>query len=200
MNGNREYPDVRVARTRKRLKDALLKLLGEKSIHELKVKELAEQAGVNRVTFYDHYDSLENLLWELVEDKLREYERIIELKETRAGTWEEVHAQSFKQVIQTIEHIRGNEMFYRVMLLAGGDTRVADFIHERLSQSLLKALSRMNPPPAGVDLAIYAHWTAGGVISFIKHWLRNDQSLSDKFMVDQLRKIAFASASVLNGD
>lgn len=197
MNANREYPDIRVARTRKRLKDALLKLLEHKSIHDMKVKELAELAGVNRVTFYDHYDSLEKLLWELVEDKLREYERIIETQDTGVGTWEEAHAQSFKQVIQTIEHIRGNERFYRVMLLGNGDARVEDFIHERLSQSLLKVLARISPPPAGVDLAIYAQWTIGGAISLFKHWLLHIQTLPDSFMIDQLRKLTFASSQVL---
>lgn len=200
MKIHAEHSDVRVARTRKRLKDALLELLEKKNIHELRVKELTEQAGVSRVTFYDHYDSLDRLFWELVEDKLREYERIIEPKDAEAGTWEEAHSLSFKQVIQTIEHIRSHEDFYRIMLLGNGDPRVADFIHERLSQSLFKAMSRIDPPPAGIDLAMYAHWAMGGAMRLFKYWLRNMETLSDAYMIDQLRKLSNATIQVLKAN
>lgn len=197
MDGAKEYPDIRVARTRRRLKEALLGLMEHKRIHDLKVKEVAERAGVNRVTFYDHYDSLEALLWELVDDKMREYERIIEVIEPPADSLSEVQTQQFRKVVQTIEHIRNNSAFYRVMLLGNGDHRVAEIVHERLSQSLLKAMSRLDPPPAGIDLIVYAHWTIGGAISLFKLWLRNDRTMSDLFMIDQLRKVTAASARVL---
>jgi AcrR family transcriptional regulator len=197
MSGRPEYPDARVARTRRRLKEALLSLLAERNLRELTVKEVAKRAGVNRVTYYDHYESLEKLLWDLVEDKLAEYASIIELKERPPGTLDAAHQAHMKQVILTVEHIRSNEAFYRVMLLGNGVPQVADRLHERLCQTLLSALARIQPPPRELDLHVYAHWIMGGAISLFKYWLSNDLKLSDAFIIDQLRKMSAASAQAL---
>lgn len=42
--------------------EALLALLDEKDFEYITVKELCEKAGVNRSTFYLHYDSMDDLL------------------------------------------------------------------------------------------------------------------------------------------
>ena len=54
--------DKRVIRTRKRLHNALLKLMKTKNIREITVKELVEEAGINRSTFYLHYNSVPEIL------------------------------------------------------------------------------------------------------------------------------------------
>ena len=46
--------------------EALLLLLERKDIQYITVKEICEKAGVNRTTFYLHYDSISDLLEETV--------------------------------------------------------------------------------------------------------------------------------------
>ena len=46
--------------------EALLLLLGEKDFERITVKELCEKAGVNRATFYLHYENLNDLLDETI--------------------------------------------------------------------------------------------------------------------------------------
>lgn len=48
--------DTRVQYTRRRLRDAILEMLREKSIDKITIKEICEAAGLNRGTFYLHYD------------------------------------------------------------------------------------------------------------------------------------------------
>ena len=50
-----EKTDPRVARTRKLIQDAFLAVLQEKGFEELSVQDVADRAGINRVTFYDHF-------------------------------------------------------------------------------------------------------------------------------------------------
>jgi AcrR family transcriptional regulator len=45
----------RVLRTTKAIDRALLKLLQEQSPEEITIQEIADEAGINRVTFYAHY-------------------------------------------------------------------------------------------------------------------------------------------------
>lgn len=46
--------------------EAFLELLGEKDFPYITVKEICSRAGVNRSTFYLHYETIEDLLAESV--------------------------------------------------------------------------------------------------------------------------------------
>lgn len=54
--------DVRVERTRRALQEALFALARERPLDELTVADIAQRAGVNRSSFYQHYADKETLL------------------------------------------------------------------------------------------------------------------------------------------
>ena len=64
--------DTRVQYTKKVLKDALLRLLQSKPIAKVSIKELCEEAGLNRGTFYLHYNEPNDVLMEIEGDFIRE--------------------------------------------------------------------------------------------------------------------------------
>ena len=53
---------------------ALLTLLDSKDFELISVKEICETAGVNRSTFYLHYDNVNDLLQETVEAILQRHD------------------------------------------------------------------------------------------------------------------------------
>jgi AcrR family transcriptional regulator len=53
--------------TARLMDQALLKLLGEKDMEYISVKEICERAGVNRSTFYLHYETIGDLIEETLE-------------------------------------------------------------------------------------------------------------------------------------
>lgn len=55
------------------MNQALIKLLEEKDIEYISVKEICERAGVNRSTFYLHYETISDLLEETTEYVLRQF-------------------------------------------------------------------------------------------------------------------------------
>ena len=60
--------DRRKQYTRMALKDSLLKLLQEKQISSITIKEICELADINRSTFYAHYSSQYDLLDSIEEE------------------------------------------------------------------------------------------------------------------------------------
>ena len=73
-----EKTDARKRYTQLVLKQALLKLLKEKPVNKITVKEVCELAQLNRATFYAHYrdcfallESIENELIDAFEESLR---------------------------------------------------------------------------------------------------------------------------------
>ena len=61
--------DRRVRKTKRQLRLALMKLMADKSIKDISVRELAAIADINRGTFYIHYKDVYDLLSSL-EDEL----------------------------------------------------------------------------------------------------------------------------------
>ncbi len=58
----------RVRMTKMLLKNALIDIMKTKSIHMISIKEICEEADVNRSTFYRHYNTQYDLYDEIIED------------------------------------------------------------------------------------------------------------------------------------
>ena len=69
-----EKVDRRVRKTRRQLREGLARLLEEKSIRDIKVKELVEEVDINRSTFYLHYSDIYDMLKQLEEELSPEVE------------------------------------------------------------------------------------------------------------------------------
>lgn len=55
--------------TRKAIKDAFITLLEERPLHEITVKSIVEQCGINRNSFYYHFQDLPALIEEIVKEE-----------------------------------------------------------------------------------------------------------------------------------
>lgn len=58
----------RVRMTKMLLKNALIDIMKNKSIHLVSIKEICEEADVNRSTFYRHYNTQYDLYDEIIDD------------------------------------------------------------------------------------------------------------------------------------
>lgn len=63
----------RVAVTKRMLKEGLLRLLEEKPLEKVHVNELCRESGINRATFYRHYETPHDVLEELELDIVGEF-------------------------------------------------------------------------------------------------------------------------------
>ncbi|MDM8287725.1 TetR/AcrR family transcriptional regulator [Slackia piriformis] len=71
--------DLRVERTQRAIKEAFRELVCEKDAGRITVKELTERAGINRKTFYLHFQSIEELYSAVLQDIMDKYFREREL-------------------------------------------------------------------------------------------------------------------------
>lgn len=62
--------DPRVLRTRKLITDAFIKLSQSRSFSDISVKNITQEAMINRATFYSHFLDKYDLLEKVVEEKL----------------------------------------------------------------------------------------------------------------------------------
>ena len=62
----------RVTITKRMLKEGLLRLLEQKPLDKVRVNELCEESGINRATFYRHYQTPQDVLVELELDFVKQ--------------------------------------------------------------------------------------------------------------------------------
>ncbi len=80
---SKEQIDPRVVRTRRLLHQALVTLLEEKDFHHITVGDIAARAGVNRTTFYDHFEDKNALVNYTIQQLFQE--RIHQFVDTQSG-------------------------------------------------------------------------------------------------------------------
>ena len=66
-----ESTDPRILRSRRMLMDALVRLLSKKEFEDISVQEIADEATLNRATFYLHYPDKNALLRAMAAERFR---------------------------------------------------------------------------------------------------------------------------------
>src|SRR5271170_5840557 len=67
-----ETTDPRILRSRRMLMDALARLLMKKEFEDISIQEIADEATLNRATFYLHYADKNALLQAMTESRFRD--------------------------------------------------------------------------------------------------------------------------------
>ncbi|HEZ7987256.1 MAG TPA: TetR-like C-terminal domain-containing protein [Ruminococcus sp.] len=66
--------------TKQAIRSSCIKLLNEKACHQITVKDIVEDCGINRNSFYYHYQDLPSLIEEIITDEadklIRDYPKI----------------------------------------------------------------------------------------------------------------------------
>jgi AcrR family transcriptional regulator len=176
--------DDRVQRTRKSFKDALLKCLSEARFDTIKIFEISNQAGYNRVTFYSHYQDKYQLLEELITDILDGFDR--EIANAKMNDTEGPLTQP--STIAMFQYIYTNSNFFQLML---SNKRVPGFI-PRFIQSLFDIYKdSVKSENEEIDNVIYLYYVSGATFGVISHWVTTGFKYSPIFMADQLTQIVF---------
>lgn len=178
--------DDRVAKTRKSFKDALLICLSRKQFETIKISEISNQAGYNRVTFYSHYQDKYELLEELITDILTGFDQVIanaKLKDVR-----DTLPETQPSTIAMFDYIYRNSNFFQLML---SNKRVPGFI-PRFIQSLYDIYKDLVQPENGeIDYDIYLVYISGATFGVISHWVTTGFKYSPIFMAEQLVQIVY---------
>lgn len=83
--------------TKKALRETMIKALNERPLDKIKVKELVEECGVNRNTFYYHYKDIYELLADIFET---ETEAIAEDFQDEDDDWERIFIESSRFALE----------------------------------------------------------------------------------------------------
>lgn len=157
--------DPRIARTRQSLQAALLDLARERELDGISIADIAERAGVNRSSFYQHYSDKDTLLADAI-DAVAE-EAGADLPEFR-----EITPQPPPILVSYLSHIHENAAVYTRVF--GSPVAVAR-LRARI-QAITAAAVATAPANAFDDIPseVRAAGLTGSVLGVLEAWLALD--------------------------
>lgn len=157
--------DRRMARTRRRLKEALVALTQEKGYEALTIQEITTRAGVGYRTFFRHYSSKEALLQDLLASLLEDLRALMVIP--AGDQTRESEAALAERGRRLFEHVAAHPGLYAVLLHSGPSVYEAALAVAR--QEAQQATRPVDLVPA--ELA--ANHLAAATLGMINWWLDN---------------------------
>jgi AcrR family transcriptional regulator len=160
--------DPRVRRTRRLLRDALVSLILEKDYPSISIKEITERAEVAYITFFRHFDSMDELLMEVLDKGQLEL----------MGRVETLAKQSEKPTLETegrliFEYIQQNADLFRVLLRSQSVSRIRKKVVRSIAAIYQRSCNPLLSSNSPVTVEIAANHIATSLLSLIEWWLEN---------------------------
>lgn len=169
--------DPRVKRTRRLFRDALVSLILEKDFASITIREITERAEVAYITFYRHYESLDQLLMEVLDDGLADLMNHIEaLAEQSETTALETEGRLI------FEYIGQKSDLFRILFKSQSVTRVRKKVVQTIAAIFQKSCLPLARSGNDVMVAITSNHIATSLLSLIEWWLDNKMSPSPSQM------------------
>ncbi|MEB6291308.1 TetR/AcrR family transcriptional regulator [Staphylococcus xylosus] len=185
--------DRRVRKTKNAIKQAFIKLLAEKELERITIQDITTLADVNRGTFYLHYEDKYILLSDLEDDILASLaDEIGTSKLVMQDSNLEDFAKNFSKKIlkNIILHIQKDIDFYLVIFKLDRKSQLEDKISELMYANMVKIISNKQKI-SGIPIDYFHSYFSGATISFIKHWVQDNNRMEPNIVADHLFKIIF---------
>lgn len=178
-----EKVDRRVKYTKMVLKESFIKLLEKKDISQISVKEICEDADINRATFYAHYNDQYDLMKKTQDELLENIEAYLAVY-----THNDLAVVPVDTLERIFEYIKENAQLCKLMLSERGDLnfqkRVLMLVYEKNISDLTKS-GTISKEDAEY---IYA-FTLTGCVGAVQRWLNDDMKKSPRFMAETIIKL-----------
>ena len=168
---NRTSPlkvDPRVKRTRRLLREALVSLILEKDFASITIKEITERAEVAYITFFRHFESIDQLLMEVLEEGLAE---LLGYIETLAQQFETSALETEGRLI--FEYIEQKADLFRILFKSQSVTRVRKKVVRNIAAIFQKSCLPLARSGKQTVTAILSNHIATSLLTLIEWWLDN---------------------------
>lgn len=156
--------------TKRLVQEAMLELLKSRSIQNITVRELCDVAGINRTTFYNHYDGVYEVLSEIEEhflNQLSEQDKI----SSEQGSLEQ-HIESLCQ------QLKQNRDIALLLLANNADPNFSTKLIKVQEYSTVWQKAIRTYPTEERELLL--SFVSGGAYTMVLRWLENGCRQSPK--------------------
>ena len=164
--------------TAKKMDIALISLLKNKPFEYITISEICESAGVNRSTFYLHYETIRDLLDETVRYLLDDFLSYFSSNTSsvrlniKECSLDELNYISDKYLIPYLTYIKDNKEIFLTALLHSRELGLED-INSRMFENIFCPILNRFHYPAN-DMNYIMMYYLNGLNAIIIEWLKDD--------------------------
>ena len=178
--------DPRTRKTKRAIRNAFAKLLSEKEINDITVRDVAELAEINRKTFYRYYAGIYQVVDEIENEIVRSYEQILGEIDFRQDL--ENPYRIFERLTDTINT---DLDFYGYLLSMQGNvslvSKLSEMLKAKTAETLLQHVS-MDAHVADIML----EYVISGMVAVYQHWFNSGRREPIETISEALSVLAFS--------
>ncbi|MBQ0070801.1 MAG: TetR/AcrR family transcriptional regulator [Spirochaetales bacterium] len=156
--------DIRIVKTKDKLKKTLVQLLKSKTIDEISISEICSEASINRNTFYAHFSDVKGLF----EDVKAEYLELF-LTEIRNSNQNNDGFQKF--ITSILSKMKENSDVSRLLF---GEQNTDSFLKTVIMFALPEELQSLSFESTNINSEDIYQFLVGGVVSIVQVWVASD--------------------------
>ena len=178
--------------TAARMDEAFLTLLAKKDFEYITIKEICEVAGVNRSTFYLHYETMSDLLSESVGRMNEQFHACMEKDsdafsaKLRNCPRDELYLITPDYLTPYLSYIKNNKRLFRTAT-ENAAVLGMDKSYDRMFRHVFTPILDRYGIPQQDRRYIMAFYIQG-LMAIISEWLRNDCADSIAYVVDMIQR------------
>ena len=180
--------DRRVKYTKMVLKESFIKLLEKKDISQVSIKEICEDADINRTTFYAHYNDQYDLLRKIENELLDNIGAHLDQIDGN------INAVALAEKI--FDYLKENAKLCKLLLSERGDftfqKRVMMLVYDKIITEITDT-KKITKEDAEY---VYA-FTITGCVGIVQKWLDEDMKKSSYFMAEMVISLTLGLISLL---
>ena len=170
-----------VRNTKKRLYESLMKLVGKKPLNQVTVKEITEDADVNRSTFYFHYQDVSSMVVEMEDKFLQDFSVALTALEQKSHDFIAI-------LVRCLENHRD---LCKLLLGSNGDMAFVEKMKAIVAEKCSKIWKDAVPELTDVEASAMDTFLIGGVMSTLQTWILSEKRVPAKEITDILNRLIF---------
>lgn len=170
--------------------EALICLLNEKDYEYITVKEICKKAGVNRSTFYLHYESIDDLLEETLEYINKKFLDYFEdtsdfITNINVSSKENLYLINDKYLVPYLNYIKENKNIFLASLKRRKTMKSVER-YESLEKYVLNPILDRYDVPTKVREYVLSFYI-NGIVALIGTWIKNNCDMSVEEVINIIK-------------
>ncbi len=166
--------DHRTQVTKMLIRRAFTELLKQKPMQSISIKELCEKAGINRGTFYGHYTDIYDLLEQLEDEMLADFEKSLE----PLLTAKDRNLNPVEISTEIFQCIKDNSDLCTVTLGEFGDKKFAFKLLNIGREKCLQSYARYFKNTSPKKIECFYYFVSAGCIGLLQKWISDGMTTS----------------------
>lgn len=177
--------DRRVVKTKRAIKEAFAKLLTQKDINDITISDIAEEANINRKTFYNYYDGIYEVVGEIEDDIVR----LIDKEVTGIGFQNSL--QSPYLIFEKLTKVINTDTDFFGYLLGMNanvslESKIADLLKSKFKMFVLQDVEISE-----LRLNLMTEFIISGMVAVYRRWFNSDRSEPIETISEEMKLLAF---------